>query len=83
MDPVQEMIDEHKHEIPIALAKKLLDACKAEAEANESVEAMFRRVFAEGGLEGEALERRVRERLADVFGGCFETPIGLGSQMFD
>jgi hypothetical protein len=33
MDSVQEMIDEHKHEMPTALAKKLLDACKAEAEA--------------------------------------------------
>ena len=32
MDPVQEMIDEHKHEMPVALAKKLLDACKAVAE---------------------------------------------------
>eukprot|EP00966_Prymnesium_polylepis_P332745 7388225-Prymnesium_polylepis.1 len=32
MDPVQEMIDEHKHEMPTALAKKLLDACKAVAE---------------------------------------------------
>jgi hypothetical protein len=33
MEPVQEMIDEHKHEMPVALAKKLLDACKAVAEA--------------------------------------------------
>ena len=32
MDPVQEMIDEHKHEMSTALAKKLLDACKAVAE---------------------------------------------------
>jgi hypothetical protein len=33
MNPIQEMIDEQKHEMPVALAKKLLDACKAEAEA--------------------------------------------------
>ena len=26
-------------------------------------EAMYRRVFSDGGLKGEALERRVRERL--------------------
>ena len=34
-----------------------------EGDTNESNEAMFRRVFTKGGLEGEALERRVRERL--------------------
>ena len=33
MNAVQEMIDEHKDEMPTALAKKLLDACKAERDA--------------------------------------------------
>ena len=33
MDSIQEMIDEHMMEIPAALAKKLLEACKAKAEA--------------------------------------------------
>lgn len=33
MDSIQEMIDEHKHELPTALAKKLLDACMTQAEA--------------------------------------------------
>ena len=33
MSGVQELIDEHKDEMPTALAKKLLDACKAEADA--------------------------------------------------
>ena len=33
MDSIQEMIDEHKMEMSEALAKKLLDACMAKAEA--------------------------------------------------
>ena len=33
MNSVQELIDEHKDQMPTALAKKLLDACKAEADA--------------------------------------------------
>ena len=33
MNSVQELIDEHMDQMPTALAKKLLDACKAEADA--------------------------------------------------
>ena len=33
MNRVQEMIDERKDELPVGLAKELLDACKAEAES--------------------------------------------------
>jgi hypothetical protein len=35
MDTVQEMIDEHKDQMPTALAKKLLDACMEEANASK------------------------------------------------
>ena len=35
MNTVQEMIDEHKDQMPTALAKKLLDACKEEANARK------------------------------------------------
>lgn len=33
MNSVQELIDESRDQMPVALAKKLLDACKAEADA--------------------------------------------------
>ena len=33
MNNVQELIDENKDQMPMALAKKLVDACKAEADA--------------------------------------------------
>ena len=33
MNRVQEMIDERKDELPVGLAKELLDACKEEAES--------------------------------------------------
>ena len=33
MNRVQELIDENMSELPVALAKKLLDACKEEADA--------------------------------------------------
>ena len=32
MNHVQELIDEHKHELPVGLAKELLEACKQDAE---------------------------------------------------
>ena len=35
MNTVQEMIDEHKDQIPTALAKKLLDACMEEAKSTK------------------------------------------------
>jgi hypothetical protein len=72
---IQEIVDKHKEEIPVGVVTTIMQSCQNAynalqamnpvGETNEGeAAAMFRSVFAEGGLEGEALERRVRERLA-------------------
>ena len=46
MNPVQELIDEHCGEMPVAVAKKLLDACKEEYERRMLYRVTFTKVTA-------------------------------------
>ena len=46
MNRVQELIDEHKHEMPTGLAKELLDACAADAKTNRLYRVVLTKVTA-------------------------------------
>ena len=75
---IQEMIDTNKDEMPVYVATRVMEECQKlyeslcdqnsgegdvdDAETDEAA-TMFRRVYAAGGLQGEALEQKVRERL--------------------
>ena len=63
MNPVQELIDEHMDQLPVSLAKKLLDACKAEAEAKPS---LYRITFTKITYSARVMHEDEATEYADV-----------------
>jgi hypothetical protein len=53
MSRVQELIDEHKHEMPTGVAKELLDACAEDAKTNRLYRVVLTKVAVFSFLNGE------------------------------
>jgi hypothetical protein len=75
IEAIQEILDENKGTMPISVVKALMNKSKEaidnypkavprEEKCEDDLETIVRQVYMAGGLTGERLEQRVRERLA-------------------